>query len=94
VRRLPGFVPKSLTAPHGKGIDMVKCPFRVGDLVIYKPSSRGRGRIIMTDLSRLIPGEKYKIFRIEDDVYVVVEGFEHSIPSGLFWTEFITAVEN
>lgn len=65
-----------------------KCPFRVGDWVIYRPSSRGRGLIIMTDLCRLVPNQKYKVSRIEDRDYIVVEGFENSIPSGLFWTEF------
>jgi hypothetical protein len=65
-----------------------KCPFQVGDWVTYKPSSRGRGLIIMTDLSELVPGARYKITRIDEGVYVVVEGFEHATPSGLFWTEF------
>ena len=65
-----------------------KCPFSAGEWVIYKPSSRGRDLIIMTDLSRLVPNQKYKVSRIEDGVYVVLEGFENSVPSGLFWTEF------
>lgn len=67
---------------------MERCPFRVGDIVIYKPTVRGRGYIIMTDLAKLIPGEKYKIARIDDDNFVVVEGFEHSPGGGLYWTEF------
>lgn len=71
-----------------------KCPFRTGDWVIYRPSDRGRGLIIMTDLSRLIPNQKYKVSRIEDDFYIVVEGFENSVPSGLFWTEFKAVKES
>ena len=73
---------------------MENCPFRAGDWVIYKPSSRGRGLIIMTDLSKLVPYRKYKVSRIEDNNYIVVEGFENSVPSGLFWTEFEPANEN
>ena len=65
-----------------------ECPYKVGDFVIYKPSIRGRDLIIMTDLARLLPGNRYKISRIDDDVYLVVEGFEDCIPSGLYWTEF------
>jgi hypothetical protein len=68
---------------------MQACPFKVGDFIIYKPSVIGRGKIIMTDLANLKPGERYKIARIDDGVYVVVEGFENSIPSGLYWTEFV-----
>ena len=65
-----------------------ECPFKIGDCVVYKPTARGRDLIIMTDLSKLMPGHKYKIARIDDEIYIVVEGFENSIPSGLFWTEF------
>ena len=42
----------------------------------------------MTDLATLKPDEKYRIVRIEDDVYVVVEGFENAVTGGLYWTEF------
>jgi len=70
-----------------------KCPFKVGDGVIYKPTSRGRGQIIMTGLSKLIPGQKYKVYEIFEDYYVVVEGFENCIPSGLYWTEFVAAID-
>jgi hypothetical protein len=66
------------------------CPFKVGEWVVYKPSTRGRDLIIMTDLAKLVPGQRYKVARIDDDVYVVVEGFETSLPSGLYWTEFET----
>lgn len=65
-----------------------KCPFKVGDTVVYRPSTRGRGLVIMTDLAALKPGNKYKIVRIDDDVSVVVEGFENAVGGGLYWTEF------
>jgi len=42
----------------------------------------------MTDLSALKPGNKYKIARIEEDIYIVPEGFENAIPCSLYWTEF------
>jgi len=70
-----------------------KCPFRVGEMVIYKPTHRGRGKIIMTDLSALEPGRKYKIVSIEQGSYVVPEGFEKSISGGLYWTEFASSPE-
>jgi len=67
---------------------MKKCPFKVGEYVQYRPSFEGRGRIIMTDLNALKPGEKYKIIRVVDAYYLVVEGFELSPGGGLYWTEF------
>jgi hypothetical protein len=44
----------------------------------------------MTDLAALKPGNKYKIARIDNGVYVVVEGFENAAGRGLHWTEFAT----
>ena len=68
--------------------DFEKCPFTVGDVVVYRPSERGRGQSVMTDFARLIPGAKYRIVRIEKDKYIVPEGFENTSAGGLFWTEF------
>ncbi len=65
-----------------------ECPFKVGDTVIYRPSGRGRGLVVTTDLAALRPGERYKVARIEKGAYVVVEGFENSPGGGLYWTEF------
>jgi hypothetical protein len=65
-----------------------KCPFKVGETVIYQPTHDGRGKIIMTDLSALEPGRKYKIVSIDKGSYVVLEGFENSVAVGLYWTEF------
>ena len=65
-----------------------KCPFKVGDTVVYRPTLKGRGAIIMTDLAALKHGEKYKIARIDEGLYVVPEGFENAVGGGLYWTEF------
>jgi hypothetical protein len=65
-----------------------RCPFKAGDLVIYQPTDRGRGLIVMTGLSALKPGSTYKILRIEQSVYLVLEGFENVSGGGLYWTEF------
>jgi len=42
----------------------------------------------MTDLASLEPGNRYRIVRIDNEAYVVTEGFENAIGGGLFWTEF------
>ena len=65
-----------------------KCPFKAGDAVVYRPSRRGLGLNVMTDLAKLVPGQKYKISRIVQSRFIVVEGFEHSVAGGLYWTEF------
>jgi hypothetical protein len=69
-------------------MDMEKCPFAVGSVVVYRPSVKGRGAIIMTDLAKLVPGQKYRIAKIEDGINIVPEGFETAIGEGLYWTEF------
>ena len=65
-----------------------KCPFKVGQTVVYRPSNRGKGLDVMTDFARLKTGERYKIARIDRDVYLVIEGFENATGGGLYWTEF------
>ena len=64
-----------------------KCPFTVGETVVYRPSNQGRGLVVMTGLSALKPGTEYKIIRIQHD-HIVVEGFENVSAGGLHWTEF------
>jgi hypothetical protein len=64
------------------------CEFKVGDVVIYRPSPEGRGRSLMTDLGNLQPGARYRIARIVKDTYLILEGFESSPTGGLHWTEF------
>ena len=68
-------------------------PFKAGDTVIYQPSTRGRGLVIMTDLAALKPGSVYKISRVDKDVYIVLEGFENATGGGVHWTEFRKANE-
>jgi hypothetical protein len=69
-----------------------KCPFAAGNVIVYQPSEIGRAKIIMTEFARLIPGEKYRIARIEGYNYIVPEGFENTAGGGLFWTEFTADV--
>jgi len=69
-------------------VSEARCPFVAGETVIYRPTERGRGYVIMTDLAALKPGTTYKIARIDKDVYVVPEGFERASGGGLYWTEF------
>jgi len=69
-------------------MDLKKCPFAVGAVVVYRPSAKGLGALVMTDLARLVPGQKYKIAEIEDGIYIVPEGFETAVGGGLYWTEF------
>ena len=66
-----------------------KCPFKAGDWVIYKPSLRGRG---LQEGDFLVPGQKYRVERIDKGVYVVIQG-EHHPGGGLHWTEFEKASE-
>ena len=67
---------------------MKQCPFNLGDRVIYRPTIRGRGHLKMTDLAVLVPGSSYTVSRIDNEVYVVVKGFENAVPCGIYWTEF------
>ena len=67
---------------------MTKCPFKSGDLVVYKPTSRGLGLSVMTDFRALQPGNRYKVVDVVKDVYLVLEGFENSPGGGLHWSEF------
>ena len=64
------------------------CPFKVGDMVFYRPSSRGIG-LSANDAPEWNPkiGEAVKIVKIEKGVYLVVEGYTHP-GGGLYWTEF------
>jgi hypothetical protein len=67
---------------------MEKCPFKSGEIVVYSPTSRGRDLLLMTSLAELQPGKIYKVSEIQEDMYVVVEGFENAVPSGVYWSEF------
>jgi len=67
------------------------CPFNVGDLVVYRPSIRGRG-LTANHSPRETPvaGETVKIAAITDGIYLVVEGYKHP-GGGLHWSEFSPA---
>jgi hypothetical protein len=67
---------------------MTRNPFKAGDLVVYRPSAEGRGKVIVTDMASLQPGQRYRVIRVEEDAYLVLEGFEASPSGGLYWTEF------
>jgi len=47
----------------------------------------------MTDLANLVPGATYTVVEIENDGYLVLEGFEKSLPRSLHWTEFKKAAD-
>jgi len=65
-----------------------KCPFSVGESVIYRPSEKGLALDVMASPEgRLTPGSQYKITSIEKESYVVVAGYRHP-GGGLYWTEF------
>lgn len=61
-----------------------KCPFKVGEWVVYNPSFRGRG---LQEGDFLISGHRYKVRKIDENLYVSVEGENHP-GGGLYWTEF------
>lgn len=65
-----------------------RCPFVPGDVVVYAPSERGYYLDVNApDHARLTRGEKYRIARVENDRYVVVDGYDHP-GGGIYWTEF------
>lgn len=62
------------------------CPFKAGDLVVYRPSQRSYDQTAMYS-ERLVPGHTYRVKEIQEGVYVLPEGYNH--PSGgIYWTEF------
>jgi hypothetical protein len=63
-----------------------KCPLMMGDTVIYRPRVRMWG-LEANSAEKLEPGRKYVIQAIQNDDYVVVEGYDHP-GGGLHWTEF------
>jgi len=64
------------------------CPFHAGDRVVYSPSDRTRGLLVMTEYANLKPGEICLIAKIDQQAYVVLEGFEDAACGGIFWTQF------
>jgi hypothetical protein len=65
-----------------------KCPFVVGDWVIYKPSKRGSNLDVMSSPNeRLVPDKIYKVVEIQKALYIMVEGYSHP-GGGIYWTDF------
>jgi hypothetical protein len=62
-----------------------ECPFKPGDVVVYRPSQRGWDVEVMSE--RLVRGKEYIVTEIQNGAYVVVEGYKHP-GGGLYWTEF------
>lgn len=72
-------------------INRRRCPFAIGDCVVYKPTKRGIDMDVMSYMSeKLIQGKTYQITKIEDELYVTVDGYNHP-GGGLYWTEFESA---
>ena len=68
-----------------------KRPFEVGELVIYKPTRHGLAADVMADPDgKLIPGKTYKVLEVQQNVYVLVEGY-HNPGGAIYWTEFAAA---
>ena len=62
-----------------------KCPFKTGDLVVYRPSDHGYYEDPPN--RRLVRGQVYRIAQVRGEGYVIVEGYTHP-GGGLLWTEF------
>lgn len=66
--------------------DFEKCTFKVGDIVVYRPSQHGWGYEVMRS-DRLVPGQEYLVKEVSADFeYIVVDQSGH--PRGMVWTEF------
>ena len=84
-------VPTHLTFGNQNSVSVrkhTKCPFQVHDTVRYTPSARGIGLDVMSPPeSRLIPGEVYRVAKVELDDNIIVDGHLHS-GGGIHWSEF------
>lgn len=65
--------------------DSARCPFEIGQVVVYRPSKHGHDQDVM--MERLEIGKSYKIIAILNGLYVEVEGYPYP-GDGLYWTEF------
>lgn len=70
---------------------MPTCPFKPGDLVVYRPSDRGHG---WSMADGLIIGHTYRVASIQSESYVVVAEVIHDPPRGIHWSEFSPVVPN
>ncbi len=65
-----------------------RCPFREGDLVVYKPSRKGRDLDVMSAAAeKLTEDAVYRVRTIQNHMYIIVEGYTHP-GGGIHWTEF------
>ena len=63
------------------------CPFHVGQVVYYWPSESTRSHLVNSGEWRdLAPGSYIRIAAIEDEEYIVPEGFESG--NGVHWSVF------
>jgi hypothetical protein len=64
------------------------CPYKVGDCVVYRPTTHGVISSIM-NISAEPPkiGQAVKITRIVGGRYIQWEGYTHH-SGGIYWTEF------
>lgn len=64
------------------------CPYVTGELLIYKPTRKALDLDVMSSESgKLVSGGVYKVAEIQDETYVLVEGYNHP-GGGIYWTEF------
>ncbi len=67
---------------------MSKCPYNIGDKVIFTPTDRTRGWYQQVfDKIGMVPGREYVIKRIKDDTYLYFENDDGGFP----WTEYTKA---
>ena len=65
-----------------------KCPYFVGQMLVYRPSQRGIDEDVMSSpTEKLAPGNVYRIAEIQQELYVVADGYSHP-GGGIYWTEF------
>lgn len=64
------------------------CPFKVGEMVIYRPEIKNRELVLNSRWEDLVPGARYKIAAIVQEMYIVPQGFEDAPGGGLIWTDF------
>ena len=64
------------------------CPFRVADMVYYRPSVRTREQSA-AQIPKGAPevGQAVRITKIMDGKYVIYEGYVHRA-GGIYWNEF------
>jgi len=62
-----------------------KCPYAVGEAVIYEPSAKGLAYYPLD--KALTPGTEYVVQAVLDEVYILVEGYNPP-GGGIYWTEF------